>query len=78
MTDLVDPDEWITITRAAEISGLAKSTLYHQAVAGKLQSFRTGRERITTRRWLHMYLMDASKRDKGQRKPLPTGYVAPE
>jgi hypothetical protein len=76
--DLEGSEEWITITRAAEISGLAKSTLSHQGVAGKLQSFRSGRERLTTRRWLHQYLLDASKRDKGQRKPLPEGYVVPE
>jgi hypothetical protein len=78
MTDLEGPDEWITITRAARISGLAKSTLSHQAVAGKLQSRLSGHNRLTTRRWLHQYLMDASERDKGKRKPLPPGYVAPE
>jgi hypothetical protein len=78
MTDLEGPDEWITIARAARISGLARSTLSHQAVAGKLQSGLAGRKRLTTRRWLHEYLMGASTRDKGTRKPLPPDYVAPE
>jgi hypothetical protein len=76
--DLEGPEEWITIRRAAEISGLAANTLDHQARAGKLRTVHPRKHRYTTRRWLHEYLMAASERDKGQRKPLPKNYRPPE
>jgi hypothetical protein len=77
MPDLEGPDEWITITRAAEISGLAATTLAHQARAGKLRTVHPRYHRYTTRRLLHEYLLAASMRDKGARKPLPAHYTAP-
>ena len=49
-----------------------------QCRARKLKTLRARREWFTTRRWLHEYLLAASTRDKGARKPLPEGYVAPE
>ena len=76
--DLEGPNEWITIRRAAEIGGLATSTLRHQAVAGKLRTIHPRYNRYTTRRWLHQYLIAADERDHGRRKPLPEGYVVPE
>jgi len=82
--DLEAPDQHITLRRASQISGLAYPTLKAQAKArgtmpAKLRVERLGpRTVLTTRRWLHEYLTAASERDKGARKPLPQGYVAPE
>ncbi len=73
-----DPDEFVGLPRAAEISGLSVHTLRGQVRMGKLKIQRFGHERLTTRRWLHEYLMGADERDKGRRKPLPEGYVAPD
>ena len=75
---LEDPDAPISMMRAAQLSGLSVHTLRHQAAKGLLQAQRLGRERWTTRRYLHRYLMEASQRDKGRRLPLPADYVAPE
>jgi hypothetical protein len=75
---LEDPDEDITLRRAAALSGLSKATLHVQARAGKLQTIQPTRIRYTTRRWLHAYLMGAAARDTGKRKPLPPAYVAPD
>ena len=71
---LEGPDEYISLARAAEISGLSPATLR----AHKLRTARTRREWFTTRRWLHDYLLGATRRDKGGRKPLPDGYIPPE
>jgi hypothetical protein len=72
-------DEFISLRRAGELSGLSPATLRRQAYDGKLQTKALGpRMLVTTRRWLHAYLAEASKRDKGARKPLPEGYVAPD
>jgi hypothetical protein len=76
--DMEGPEEWITITRAAEISGLAANTLDHQARSGKLRTIHPRYQRYTTRRWLHEYLVAASVHDKGGRKSLPEHYVVPE
>jgi hypothetical protein len=75
---LEQPDEYISLRRAAELSGLGLGTIRAQASAGKLRTHAVGYERLTTRRWLHEYLMEASKRDKGRRLPLPADYQAPE
>ena len=72
------PDEWITLQRAAEISGVSVGTLRIQARAGKLAAKRIAYTWFTTRRDLHTYLVEASKRDKGARLPLPPNYLAPE
>ena len=71
-------DEHITLKRASDLSGLSTETLRVQANAGKLRTVKLGRDHLTTRRWLHHYLTEASERDKGNRKPLPEGYAAPE
>jgi hypothetical protein len=78
MVSLEGPDEHITLARAAEISGLSPATLRKQARARKLRTVRSRREWLTTRRWLHEYLLAATRRDKGARKPLPEGYISPE
>jgi hypothetical protein len=75
---LEDPDEHISLARAAEISGLTSATLRAQARAHKLKTVRARREWFTTRRWLHEYLLAATRRDKGARKPLPEDYTPPE
>jgi hypothetical protein len=75
---LEGPDEYITLKRASALSGLKPSTLGVQAVAGKLKTIKPGHDLFTTRRWLHEYLTEADKRDKGRRLPLPEGYVTPE
>jgi hypothetical protein len=79
MGELEGPDELITLRRAGELSGVSQDTLRHQSIAGKLHTRKVGtRMLMTTRRWLHTYLREASERDKGRRKPLPDGYVPPE
>ena len=78
MSDLEEPDVYITLKRAGEISGLSPNTLFIQARDGKLKTWQPARDLFTTRRWLHEYLMAASENDKGTRKPLPEGYVPPE
>ncbi|HWE61624.1 MAG TPA: MarR family transcriptional regulator [Chloroflexota bacterium] len=75
---LEGPDELITLQRAAAICGLSATTLVHQALSGILCTMRTERRRLTTRRWLHAYLLAASARTNGPGKPLPAGYAAPE
>ena len=64
--------------RASEISGVSVGTLRNQALAGKLRTVKPGHDQFTTRRWLHEYLLQASERDKGSRRPLPEDYQAPE
>jgi hypothetical protein len=70
------PDQPITLVRAAQIAGLAPQTVRVVADNGKLEVFRYGRERLTTRRMLHRYLLSRLEHG-GPRKPLPPDYVAP-
>jgi hypothetical protein len=74
MTDLEGPDEQIPLHRAAEIAGLAEVSLNAPVRLGRLRTTREGY--LTTRRWLHEYLM--SRPHASGRKPLPPDYVAPE
>ena len=74
---LEGPDEHITLRRAGEIAGLSPSTLLVQARAGKLRAVKPAYKYLTTRRWLHAYLTEATARDRGNRKPLPAGYEPP-
>ena len=75
---LEGPDEIISLRRAGELSGVSPGTLRNQAIAGKLQTRKLGaRMLVTTRRWLHAYLLAASDNDKGSRLPLPNGYQPP-
>jgi hypothetical protein len=76
MTDLEGPDELIPLPRAGELAGLAATSLVGPAILGRLRTIRDGRRRLTTRRWLHAYLM--SRNPESGRKPLPADYVAPE
>jgi excisionase family DNA binding protein len=69
---------YITLQRAAKIAGLSQSTLKNQIHNKRLQAVRLGHNWLTTRRWLHEYLMEASQRDRGRRLPLPADYQAPE
>jgi hypothetical protein len=73
--DLEGPGARIILRHAAQLSGVAYSTLHNQARAGRLQSWRTGHERLTTRLWLHAYLVS---RESHPARPLPPDYVAPE
>ncbi len=75
---LEPPDELIPLQRAAELSGVSVGTLRIQARVGKLTAKLTAYTWFTSRRWLHEYLVAATERDKGARKPLPEGYVAPD
>jgi hypothetical protein len=75
MHDLEGPDELISLRRAAKIAGLAKSSLKGQAYVGRLRTVRDGQRYLTTRRWLHAYLL--SRKPESGRKELPPGYVAP-
>ena len=72
------PDDLISLPRAAEIAGLSVHTVRAQARARRLQVRRVGHERLTTRRWLHEYLIRASENDRGTRAPLPEGYLPPD
>jgi hypothetical protein len=74
---LEKPDEYISLARAAELSGLKPGTLRNQALAGKLHCVVLARNRLTTRRWLHDYLVEATQRSRGRRLPLPAEYVPP-
>jgi hypothetical protein len=75
---LEDADVLISLRRAAQLSGLADSTLRRQAIAGKLCTRKVASVHLTTRQWLHEYLTAADAQTRGRRKPLPEGYVAPE
>ena len=70
-------DTPITLKRAAEIAGLSPGTLKEQARRGKLATMQYGRDRLTTRRLLHDYLVSRDQR-RGKRAPLPDGYVPPD
>jgi hypothetical protein len=76
MPDLEDPDDLMPLPRAAEIAGLATTSLHGPAYEGRLRTLRDGRRYRTSRRWLHEYLM--SRNPVSGRKELPPGYVAPE
>lgn len=78
MEQLEAPDQYISLRRAGELSGVTPGTLKVQAVAGKLRTVKLARDLLTTRRWLHEYLLEATGRDKGRRKPLPEAYQPPE
>jgi hypothetical protein len=77
MTRLEDPMELISLKRAGEISGLSPGTLNVQARNGRLKTVKPAHDWLTTRVWLHEYLMAREGR-QGGRKPLPPDYVAPE
>src|SRR5437764_10830486 len=69
-------DALIPLGRAAVLSGVAESTLLEHADAGRLSAVRRSGEWRTSRRWLHIYLLN----DLGDHRsrPLPSGYVTPD
>jgi hypothetical protein len=78
MEELEEPAQLITLQRASELSGVAAATLANQARSGKLRTVKvTARMRMTTRVWLHQYLMARDPR-RGRPAPLPPDYVPPE
>jgi hypothetical protein len=76
LAELEDPMELISLKRAAQISGVSSITLRLQARNGRLRTVQPARDLLTTRTWLHEYLM--SRTPASGRKPLPPDYVAPE
>jgi hypothetical protein len=76
MARLEEPMEFISLARAAEISGVAHATLRQQAGRKRLRTVQIARNHLTTRTWLHEYLMAREGR-QGPRKPLPPDYVVP-
>ena len=75
-------DTYITLARAAQLSGLAAGTLRvlsnpRDGKEPRLRTVRLGHDRLTTRRWLHEYLMGRDGRNQ-QAAPLPPDYVAQE
>jgi hypothetical protein len=75
MPDLEGPDELIPLRRAAEIAGVSIQDLRRYARQRRLRTIRRGQRYLTTRRWLHAYLM--SRKPESGREPLPPDYVAP-
>lgn len=78
--DLEGPDAHISLDRAAVLSGRSPETLRVLATRGRLRTVKRGRNYLTTRRWLHEYLLRARANDNdGDRfLYLPTDYQAPE
>ena len=77
-TVLETADEHISLIRAGELSGRDAGTLRVQAARGRLRTVKIGRDHLTTRRWLHEYLIQAKQGNSGRFSPLPEGYVAPD
>jgi hypothetical protein len=73
---LEEADTLIPLARASEISGVADSTLLDHAGVGRLQAVLQADQWWTTRRWLHVYLLNDLGEHRG--RPLPPGYVAPD
>jgi hypothetical protein len=78
MAALEAPDVYISLTRAAELAGRRFEILRVQAVRGRLRTIKTGGEHLTTRRWLHEYLLRAAPNGSERFLPLPADYVPPE
>ena len=80
MADLERPDAYISLSRAADLSGQNPETMRVQAVRGRLRTVKTGAYYLTTRRWLHTYVQRAQANDHdGDRfLPLPADYQTPE
>ena len=82
METIEPPGEYITLARAAQIAGLSPETLRKQArrrgdAPPRLRTVRLGHDRLTTRRWLHEYLLGRDETNT-HAAPLPVGYVPPE
>ncbi len=75
MAQLEGPDAFVSLVRAGQLIGRCPSTLRTQAARGKLRTVKISRDHLTTRRWLHDYLLGAERRDTGRFLPYPEGYV---
>jgi hypothetical protein len=75
--ELEPVDQFISIARAAQLADVSPHTLRNQARAGKLRTQKLGHDLVTSRRWLHEYLMSRDTQ-RGRTKPLPVDYRAPE
>jgi hypothetical protein len=64
-------NQYISLARAADLSGQSAETLRAQAVRGRLRTIKIGRDHLTTRRWVHEYLVEARQRNKGRRRLPP-------
>lgn len=75
----IDFDALITLEEAARISGLERTSLKGYASRGYLRVMRPNkRSLMTTRRWLHDYLMSRNPDNMGKpSKDLPEDYIAP-
>ncbi len=77
MADREGPDDYIALAHAAELCGLSAGTLRNQALNGRLQTVKLAGNHVTTRRWLHAYLVSRGDTN-GRAAPLPADYRAPE
>jgi hypothetical protein len=75
---LEGPDKYISLARAAQLSGLHPGTLRNQVLAGKLKAIKLARNYVTTRRWLHDYVIARTNARGGRPAALPDDYVAPK
>ena len=76
-TDRPDPEELLSLSRAAEVAGLGARTLQTAIRRGNLSATKLApgaREWFLRRGELHRYLMS---RRRGSPAPLPADYVAP-
>jgi hypothetical protein len=78
MADLERPDAYISLIRAAVLSGRSPTTIRAQALRGRLHTVRIHHGHFTTRRWLHEYLLRAYANDGERFLPVPESYVPPE
>lgn len=69
-------DTLVPLERAEQISGVGLGVLTDHAGVGRLQAVQHAGSWWTTRRWIHIYLLN----DLGDHRsrPLPSGYVAPD
>src|SRR5579859_1831197 len=69
-------DALVPLERAAQLGGIGVGVLTDHAGAGRLRAMERDGAWWTTRRWLHIYLLNdlGDHRDR----PLPAGYVAPD
>ena len=80
--NLEQPDQYISLARAAALCGLSAGTLRVLAnprgdSPPRLRTVRLGHDRLTTRRWLHDYLTGRNETNT-HAAPLPPGYQAPD
>jgi hypothetical protein len=78
MANLEGPHEYLSLARAPELSGRSTKTLHDRAALGQLHTVNIGQKWLTTRRWVHAYVMRTQASAKVRFRPLPEGYQAPE